>query len=410
MLAACGIGSSVSCSTDNSKKNSGSEQNQCSSKTQLLRTNEVEKSNSHFLRMPFESLSNINTGDRVCETKRTSTEQEHRSSSFANTSAWQRNNTTSTSTGFNAPLAKKFAVDNNSTPKPLSRNGADLLPSSSTPAFKSTDSTTVTHLSGVTNQSNSSQFPRNTPARDSQLQEFARSNFRSSSPCESNKRMDPSNKVSTQSNLTSNFSSKPELSGFHLNTGCKTLRDSKAIDVHTTSPVWQQRGPLRSSPAINNQTRHFPMRKGNTGSPLCNQTERSSPRTYNKSLSRTKAPETPLMFGQNTGTCTGSSTPQGNHAVASETPVMLRRSVSRGSSTPQGHQTPVVNRSHARTPSGSKTPKTRKFPGPAGLLPKLVCKISCLLTYVTSRDCFFMEECLFSFIYRVRAKTLMIHL
>ncbi|KAJ7372221.1 hypothetical protein OS493_020656 [Desmophyllum pertusum] len=182
--------------------------------------------------------------------------------------------------------------------------------------------------------------------------------------------MDPSNKVSTQSNLTSNFSSKPELSGFHLNTGFKTMHDSKATDVHTTSPVWQQRGPLRNSPAINNQTRHFPM-IGNTSSPLCNQTERSSPRTYNKSLSRTKAPETPLMFGQNTGTCTGSSTPQGNHAVAPETPVMFRQSVGRGSSTPQGHQTPVVNRNHTRTPSGSKTPKTRKFPGPAGLLPKL---------------------------------------
>ncbi|XP_078377088.1 uncharacterized protein LOC144660357 [Oculina patagonica] len=351
LLAACGEESSVNCITDNSKKGSGSEQiNQSSSKTQLLRTKEMEKFNSHYSRRPFESLSNINTNDRLSEKKRATTEQVHKSSSFTNTADWQRNNTTSTANGFRAPLAKRFAADNNSSPKPSSGNAASLLRSSSTPAFKNADRTTEMYSSDKMHPcSNSSPVSRNIQTRDSQLQEFAQCNFRLADSHKSSKRLNPLNKLSTPSNSISNFSSKNDMSGFHSPSACtgfQTLHNSKATDVNTNSPVWQQKGPLRCSSGIHNQTRDFILHKGNTSAPLCNQTEGSSTSTLNKSLNGTRTPETPLMFRQRAGA--GPSTPQVHQAV-----------------------TPVVNRSCNRTPSGIKTPTTRKFPGPAGLLPKL---------------------------------------
>ena len=318
----------------------------------------MEKFNSHYSRRPFESLSNINTSDRVSEKKRTSTDQVHKSYSFTSTTVWQKNSTTSTANGFNAPLAKRFAADNNLSSKPLSGNGASLLRSSSTPAFKNANSATEMQSSDKTHLSNSSPASRNLKTRDSQLQEFAQHTFRPSDSCESSKRMDPLNKVPALSDPISNLPSTNRISGFHSpstsgHTGLKTLHNSKVKDVHVnrSSPVWQQQGSLRCSPAINNQMRDFPLHRGNTSSLLCNQAERHSPNdSFTKNSNGTRILETPVMFRQNAGA--GSRTPQAHQAV-----------------------TPFVNRSHNRTPSGFKTPKTRKFPGPAGLLPKLVCKI-----------------------------------
>ena len=355
-MAACGEEKSVNMHsvTDNSKKSSGLEQNQSSSKTQLLRTKEMEKFNSHYLRRPFESLSNINAFDRVSEKKRPSTQQVLKSSSFTDTAEWQRNNTTSTTSGFNAPLAKRFAADNNSSPKPLSGNGVSLFRSSSTPVFRNADTTTSVHSSDKKLQ-NPSSFLRNTSGRDSPLQDFAQcNNLRSSNSHSSVKRMEPLTKVSTPYNSISNFASNKEISGFYTPSACagfNALHNSRVTDSSSTCLAWQQKGSLRCSPTANNQMRGFPFHVGNTSSSLPNQTERpSSNGVFTKNSNEPRTPEASLMLRQSIGA--GPRTPQVNQAV-----------------------TPIVNRSHVRTPSGSKTPMARKFPGPAGLLPKLVCKL-----------------------------------
>lgn len=355
-MAACVPGSSVQCTTDNSQTNSVLQQGSStdSSQTQLLRAKEVEKFNSHYSRRPFQSLGNINTSGGVSEQKRSSTEQMHRRFSFASTTILQRNNTTSSANGFPAPLAKRFAFDNNSSPKPSSRNRASLLRSSSTPSIKTAESTTVVHSSDkIYPTCNSSPFQRKVSSRDSQLQEFSKCNLKPGDSLESNKRLDPSSKVLLPSNSTSNFLSKKELSLLHspnISTGFRSFHNSKATDTKTMSPVWQQKGSLRYTPLLNGEAKDSPLPISKTSSSFCNQTERHSANTFHGNLNETKA---------------------------SETPVMSKQSGHTGSNTPQGHQavTPVVNRSHSRTPSVSKTPTSRKFPGPAGLLPKLVCII-----------------------------------
>ena len=355
----------MQCTTDNSVTNSALQQGRStvSSKSQLLRTKEVEKFNSHYSRRPFESLSNINTGGtgRVSEQKKTSKEQMQRSFSFTSKTVLQRSNTTSSANGFHAPLAKRFAFDNSS-PKTSSENKASLLRSSSTPSVKTAESTTLMHSSDKMYPAcNSSPFQRNVhvSSRDSQLQEFSKCNLGPGDSLESNKRLDPSSRVSTPSNSTANFLSKKELSGLNspstcISTGLRPFHNSKAAesDIKMISPVRQQGESLRCTPILNGQTRDSPLPIGKISSSFCNQTESRSSITFHDNLNGT--------------TC-----------KASETPVTSRQSGRTGSNTPQVNQAvmPVISRSHSRTPSVSKTPTSRKFPGPAGLLPKLVCII-----------------------------------
>ena len=334
----CDVASSVNCIAENSNRNSGSKQNQLGSHVQLLRTKEVDKFNSHYSRRPFESLNNINTFDRVSDKTITSTEQSHGGTSFGRNTDCQRKSTTATANGCNEPLAKRFAVDHNSTSKPLSENGANLLRSSYSPVFKNT--------------CDSSTFSRNATTRDSR---FVQCNSRPSDSHEANERMDPLHNDSSTCNLKSNFSNGKEISGHNQS----TFNSFRAIPMHAsnttnvnttcTSSVVQQRGPPRSSPIIicNNQTRNLPQQISRTSSPLHNQPERNLSYSFNRNMNTSKAPETPIMCRERT--VPGLSTPQVHHAT-----------------------TPVVNKSCTRTPFSSKTPKTRKFPGPAGLLPQLV--------------------------------------
>ena len=355
------MGSSVQCTTDNSVTNSALQQGRSTvrSKSHLLSTKEVEKFNSHYSRRPFESLSNITTSGGVSEQKRTSTEQMQRSFSFTSKTVLQRSNTTSSANGFRVPLSKRFAFDNSS-PKPSSENKTSLLRSSSTPSVKTAERTTVhsaVHPSDkIYPTCNSSPFGRNVHLsnKDSQLQEFSECYLEPGDSLESNKRLDPSSRVSTPSNPTANFQSKRKLSLLHspnISTGFRSFHNSEATDTKTTNPDWQQKGSLRyCTPLLNGETGDSPLLRGKTTSSFCNQIQRHPANTFHGNLDGTKA---------------------------SETPVMPRRSGHAGSNTPQVNQavTPVVNRSHSRTPSVSKTPTSRKFPGPAGLLPKLVCII-----------------------------------
>ena len=348
-MAACVTGSSVHWTTNNSQTNSVLQQDKStdSSKTQLLRT--VDKFNGHYSRRPFESHGNINTSGRVSVKKKPSTEQMHRSFSFASRTVLQRNNTTSSANGFHAPLTKRFAFDNNSSP--LSENRASLLRSSSAPSIKTAESPIVVHSSDKIYQCNSSPFQRNISSRDSQLQEISKCILKPGDSLESNKRLNPSSKVSMPYNSTSNCLSKKDLSVPHSpnsSAGFRSFHNSNATE--SMSPVWQQRGALRCTPAMKGPIGNSSSPIDNTSSFLCNQTKRHSANTLHGNLNGNKGSENTLMSRQSGHT--GSNTPQGHQAV-----------------------TPIVNRSHSRTPSVSKTPTSRKFPGPAGLLPKLVCEI-----------------------------------
>ena len=321
LLAACGVGS-----LDNSKT-SGSNENNSSSKTQLLRSKEVERLDGDYVRQPFESINNMN---RACDQKRTSTEQLQKSSSLN----WPKHSTTSTARGLNMPVAKRLAIDNscNSSPKQsICENGVNLLHSSTMPTVKITD--------------NSSFFRS---SLNPQLQELSQCNFKPSNVCDLSKNVDSTNTIRPDSTNTSRLLRK-ELSELYEFSPLELRHNPKAANINGTSPAWEQKRPFTASPAINMQTRNFHKTTGSADTAVCNQQERHRANIFNENLIGHKARKTPTFARQIS--VTGLSTPQGNQAI-----------------------TPVVNRSLARTPSSIKTPKTRKFPGPAGLLPKLVSK------------------------------------
>ena len=289
-------------------------------------------------------------------------EQLHRSFSLTN---WPNNSTTSATSGFHTPVAKRFATDNtcNSSPKPsVSGNRGNLLVrSSSVPTFKSTESKAVMHSSIKTYPcNNSSTVPRSSLTTDSQIQELSQCNLKLSDSCNSSNRMDHINTVSTLSRFVSTtctsrllprkeFSGLPDISC----TGSKNICHSNMGNNNSSSSVWQQKRPS-TSPVIYSQTDNVPVPIRNANTVSYNQTGRQSASTFNKNCIGTRVPETPRGSRQSAGT--GPSTPQANQAG-----------------------TPVMHRSLAKTPSSNRTPKSRKFPGPAGLLPKLVCEISGLL-------------------------------
>lgn len=328
LLAACGVGS-----LDNSKT-SGSNENNLSSKTQLLSSKEVERLDGHYVRQPFESINNMN---RACDQKRTSTGQIQRSSSLN----WPKNSTTSTARGLNMPMAKRLAIDNscNSSPKPsICGNGGNLLRSSTMPTVKNTDN---------------SSFSRS--SLNPQLQGLSQCNFKPSNVCDLSKNVDSSNTIRPDSTNTSRLLLRKEHSGLYEFSPLELRHNPKAGNINGTSPTWEQKRSFTTSPVINMQTRNFHKTTGSADTAVYNQQERQCANIFNERLIGHKAPKTPTFARQIAGT--GPRTPQGHQAITS-----------------------VVNRSLARTPSSIKTPKTRKLPGPAGLLPKLVSKISCLLT------------------------------
>ena len=292
----------------------------------------MEKLDGHHVRQPFESISNMK---RACSRERTSTEQIQRSSSLN----WPKTSTTSTASGLNMPMAKRLAIDNtyNSSPKPsIPENGGNLLHSSSMPTVKNTVN---------------SSFSKST--LNPQLRELGQCNFEPSNCGDLSKNMDSSNTLRPDSTNTSRLLRGKQISGLRDLSSMELRHNPKTTNKNGSSPMWQQKRPLTASPAINIQTSNLHTTTGSASTVACNQLERQCANIFNKHLIGHKAPETPKAGRQIARA--GASTPQGYQAV-----------------------TPVVNRSLVRTPSSIKTPKTRKFPGPAGLLPKLVCKISCL--------------------------------
>ena len=400
LLAACDLGSSMNSIRGNSRKTSDSELNQSSSATQFLRTKELEKLKSSNQRRPFESISNISTGDRAYDKKTITAEQVHKISSFTN---WPINSRTSQSitNGLNVPVAKRFAIDNTCNSPSNSANGGNLLRSLSMPGFANTDGKAMTQSSlRMFPNNNSSPVQRNSSLTSNlQIRELPQCSF---TPSTLYKGEVYSNSISTLSRSDPTVTSKPlprkELSG--------TLNHSKPASSHVNSAM--------GSPAIKVQTGDFRKLTGNSNTVSHEKTERQSANTFDKNKIRTRNFETARVSRQSANT--GPRTPQGYQAITSSMNMqgsgfgpripqahqavisdVNRQSSGAGLRTPQAYQpvtpgvnkqgsgtgpsatqtyqtvTPGVNRSLARTPSSSRTPKTRKFPGPAGLLPKLVC-------------------------------------
>ena len=138
-------------------------------------------------------------------------------------------------------------------------------------------------------------------------------------------------------------------------------RHLKGADVKKSSTVWQQKQSLKSPGygAINRLTGNDTRATGSANSFSCNTLQKP---------------------------CTNSETNSTNGIKAFETPPHARLKKTNGAapSTSREHQvvTPGRNVSLIMTPNSSKTPKTRRFPGPAGMLPKLVRKNVCALLHV----------------------------
>lgn len=318
LLAACGFGSANNCTSNNSRMNP----NLSITETSLLRSKEIDKPGSHCVRRAFDTISNINTRDRACDRKRTFVENLHSSSSVT----WPKNNAFSPANGLNGPVTKRLATENdcNLFPKSaVSGKEVTLLHLSSMPTVKSADNSSLVKSSV-----------------NSQTLVLPACNLKTS-------KLDvPSRPIQSNSQYTPNCLAKKENSGLcRLST--KDCQHLNSTDIKMSTTVQPQKPSLIGSPAINNN-RYTVNSTRATGS--TNTLQRHS--DYNDRLNingtrGSKAPESPP--------CTGLK-----KINAVPTTSLEFQSV-----------TPVRKKTLANTPSSSKTPKMRKFPGPAGVLPKL---------------------------------------
>ena len=137
-------------------------------------------------------------------------------------------------------------------------------------------------------------------------------------------------------------------------------RHHKGADVMKSSTVWQQKQSLKSPGygAINRLTGNDTRATGSANSFSCNTLQTPFTNRETNSTNGIKAFETP--------------------------PHALKKTNGAAPSRLREHQvvTPGRNVSLIMTPNSSKTPKTRRFPGPAGMLPKLVRKNVCALLHL----------------------------
>ena len=301
-----------------------------------MRSKEIlDKPSNHSIRRPFDVISNINKSDRACDRKRSSTGQPHGNSSVT----LLRNNTATPSRGLSKPIAKRFAIENNSNSLPkstTSEDGVNLLQSLSLPTFKNAGQASLLRNSGN---------PQSLAVCNVTIPKQG-----VSSPTV------PSISTSTPNNCLQRSESYGlcELSSMNS-------RHLKGADVKKSSTVWQQKQSLKSPGygAINRLTGNDTRATGSANSFSCNTLQKP---------------------------CTNSETNSTNGIKAFETPPHARLKKTNGAapSTSREHQvvTPGRNVSLIMTPNSSKTPKTRRFPGPAGMLPKLVRKNVCALLHV----------------------------
>ena len=297
----------------------------------------MEKQQKSYESRPFESICNKSKSERTSDLKR-SFEQIHRSSSFINC---PNNNSTShlSTSALNIPFAKRFAIDPHQTLlKPTACNSprGNVLCSSST--LNSTDHSSLTTHSC----DNSSPVQRNSIAGVSKIQGLQQYSFIPSSS--SNRVRHSVDSASSPSGSDPTHSSTPllrkEFSGLQkVSSNCsKALSSSKgAANSALLQTKKHSTGTLVAGIATGDLSNTM---SGSTATSSCGERKRqSTTNAFNKNNIG------PREF---------------------ESPRVSRQSAITSPRTPQVYQ--------AVTPRSSKTPISRKFPGPAGLLPKLVSK------------------------------------
>ena len=300
-----------------------------------MRSKEIlDKPSNHSIRRPFDIISNINKTDR----KRSFTEQPNGNSSVS----FLRNNTATPSRVLSKPVAKRFATENNSNSFPkstTSEDGVNLLRSLSLPTFKNAGQASLLRNSGNPQSSDLAVCNVTTPKPGV------------SSPTVQSISTSTPNNYCLQRSESYGLCELSSMNSRHL----------KGADVKKPSTVWQQKQSLNSPGyrAIDRPPGNDTRATGSANSYSCNTLQ------------------TP---------CTNSDTNSTNGIKAFETPPHARLKKTNGAapSTSREHQvvTPGRNVSLIMTPYSSKTPKTRRFPGPAGMLPKLVRKNVCALLHL----------------------------
>ena len=336
LLAACGIGCSTDRVVEDSKSNSVTGLNQSSFTRQLLRTKEVEKQQKGYERRPFESICNKSKSERTSDLKRSS-EQIQRSSSFINCP--NNNSTSHLSTSIlNVPFTKRFAIDPHQTlVKPTACNSPRGNVPCSSSTLNSTDHSCLTTHSC----DNSSPVQRNSIAGVSKIHGLQQYSFRPSSS--SNRVHHSVDSASSSSGSDPTYSStsllRKEFSRLHeVSSNCsKALSSSKGA---ANSALLQTKKQSTGTLVAGIPTGDLSNIKGST--PTTSYSERKRQSTTNAFNKHNIGPR------------------------EFESPRVSRQSSITSPRTPQAYQ--------AVTPCTSKTPISRKFPGPAGLLPKLVSK------------------------------------
>ena len=301
-----------------------------------MRTKEVEKQQKSYERRPFESISNKSKSDRTSDLKRCS-EQIHRSSSFINCS---NNNSTShlSTSALNILFTKRFAIDPHQT---LLKPTACNSPRGNVPCSSSTLNSTD-HLSLTTHScDNSSPVQRNSIAGVSKIHGLQQYSFRPSSS--SNRVHHSVDSASSSSGSDPTYSSTPllrkEFSRLHeVSSNCsKALSSSKGA---ANSALLQTKKQSTGTLVAGIPTGDLSNITGSTATGSSSERKRQSiTNAFNENNVGPREFESPRVSRQ--GAITSPRTPQAYQAV---------------------------------TLLSSKTPISRKFPGPAGLLPKLVSK------------------------------------
>ena len=296
----------------------------------------MEKRQKSYERRPFEFISYKSKSDRTSDLKRSS-EQIHKSSSFINCPDNSSASHLSTS-ALNIPFAKRFAIDPHQTSlKPTACNTprGNVLCSSS--PLNSTDhSSLTTHACD-----SSSPVQRNSIASDSKVQGLQQYNFR---PSSSNKRVGHSvDSASSSSGSDPTLSSTPLLR--------KEFSRLRKVSSNCSKALSCSKGTANST--------LLRTKKHSTGTLVAG--------IPTEDLSNTTGSIATSSCSERKRQSTTNAVNKNNIGPREfESPIMCRQSAITSPRTPQAYQ--------AVTLHSSKTPISRKFPGPAGLLPKLVSK------------------------------------
>ena len=342
-------------------KNVVSHQNKSSSNVSLLRSKAEETLRVMSTSKPFESIDNVS----------------QRSSSVMKAGFFRGNDISkmnSNELGVDVPVAKRFALDNSSPRPSLLQSVCGSRISTTCPKKKSgtfcqstfdTPSLNFTKFQAKGNPLpcspqvegySANQLPLTKRATQLSVQTTEHSP-RLESSVTSRITIDPRNKSSVLSSSMTNTSYGGDLSrmypassnGAEIVPVSSSLRhlhspvnsSSNSMRVASTPISWKVKTNMELAPALSTRIKDL----------------------SGCVTSATKHTSSAIS----TNTCSGNSLNENFNSCRDSVPVSINNLQVQHTATPES-----VCKSYARTPVTDKTPRLRKFPGPAGLLPKLV--------------------------------------